>query len=199
MKTDTIDGQNNCGFAFINLVSSMTYKRMKDSAKVFTVVFSIFVAILIISILAWLTLYHSKMKIGKIFLWKGIWSYDNNKITLYFTILDEENFDLETTSQHHGSTTTTTKSPSKHKSTIGVTTQQTTDFFIVPEGLWDCTVLYFNFTKLSDIGDGICHDHLNHMHCNYDGGDCCLQNVDTSICSTCACLSDDVCKLSQTS
>ena len=124
---------------------------------------------------------------------------DNNKITLYFTILDEENFDLETTSQHHGSKTTTTKSPSKPKSTIGVTTQQTTDFFIVPEGLWDCTVLYFNFTKLSDIGDGICHDHLNHMHCNYDGGDCCLQNVNTSICSTCACLSDDVCKLSQTS
>ena len=67
----------------------------------------------------------------------------------------------------------------------------------MPEGLWDCTVLYVNFTKLSDIGDGICHDYLNHMHCNYDGGDCCLQNVNTSICSTCACLTDDVCKLSQ--
>ena len=168
---------------------------MKDSAKVFAVVFSIFVAILIISVFAWLTLFHSRTKIGKIFLWKGISSYGNNKITLYFTNLDEEKFALETTVHHHGSKTTTTKIPLKLKSTLGVTTSQHDH---IPASLLGCSALQINFTKVSEIGDGICHDHLNHMHCNYDGGDCCLQNIDTSACSTCACLSDDICKLPQT-
>lgn len=64
----------------------------------------------------------------------------------------------------------------------------------IPVKYLDCQALFFNFTKVSNIGDGICHDYLNHVYCHYDGGDCCLENVNTSVCSTCACFDDDSCK-----
>ena len=37
-------------------------------------------------------------------------------------------------------------------------------------------------------GDGACDDGNNNAGCNFDGGDCCLPNVDTSFCTVCQCL-----------
>jgi hypothetical protein len=38
------------------------------------------------------------------------------------------------------------------------------------------------------VGDGVCNDETNIAGCNYDGGDCCLMNVNTDSCSDCNCL-----------
>ena len=40
-------------------------------------------------------------------------------------------------------------------------------------------------------GDGICDDQNNHGGCNYDGGDCCGDNVDTYLCTQCQCLEEE--------
>ncbi len=37
-------------------------------------------------------------------------------------------------------------------------------------------------------GDGQCDDENNTAGCDYDGGDCCGDSVDTTYCSVCACL-----------
>ena len=37
-------------------------------------------------------------------------------------------------------------------------------------------------------GDGHCDDDNNNEGCNWDGGDCCGANVDTTYCSVCECL-----------
>jgi len=37
-------------------------------------------------------------------------------------------------------------------------------------------------------GDGYCDDNNNNAGCDYDGGDCCGNNVDTTYCNTCQCL-----------
>ena len=42
------------------------------------------------------------------------------------------------------------------------------------------------------IGDNICDDGNNNMHCNWDGGDCCIDNVNTTFCNHCDCLDEDV-------
>ena len=36
-------------------------------------------------------------------------------------------------------------------------------------------------------GDGKCDDENNNEACEYDGGDCCGSNVDTSYCIECKC------------
>ena len=38
------------------------------------------------------------------------------------------------------------------------------------------------------VGDGYCDDITNNMACNYDGGDCCGDNVNTQYCSECQCI-----------
>ena len=38
------------------------------------------------------------------------------------------------------------------------------------------------------IGDGFCNDITNVPECRYDGGDCCGDNINTSLCSECQCL-----------
>ena len=38
------------------------------------------------------------------------------------------------------------------------------------------------------VGDGYCDDVTNNMACNYDGGDCCGDNVNTNYCSECQCM-----------
>ena len=38
------------------------------------------------------------------------------------------------------------------------------------------------------IGDGWCDDENNNDGCNFDGGDCCGDNVNTQYCSECLCL-----------
>jgi hypothetical protein len=38
------------------------------------------------------------------------------------------------------------------------------------------------------LGDGECDDTTNIPECGFDGGDCCGENVDTSQCTECQCL-----------
>ena len=38
------------------------------------------------------------------------------------------------------------------------------------------------------INDGYCDDQNNNANCEYDGGDCCGDNVDASWCTLCQCL-----------
>merc|ERR1711874_732586 len=40
-------------------------------------------------------------------------------------------------------------------------------------------------------GDGYCDDENNNSGCEWDGGDCCGLDVDTSFCTECACLDAD--------
>ena len=42
------------------------------------------------------------------------------------------------------------------------------------------------------VGNGFCNDETNIAECNYDGGDCCLMNVNTYSCSECNCLASGV-------
>ena len=42
--------------------------------------------------------------------------------------------------------------------------------------------------NLGWIGDQICDDENNISDCQYDGGDCCMDPMDTSYCSVCECL-----------
>ena len=37
------------------------------------------------------------------------------------------------------------------------------------------------------VGTGFCNDETNNPDCNYDGGDCCTTNANTTACSECAC------------
>ena len=38
------------------------------------------------------------------------------------------------------------------------------------------------------LGDGYCDDANNVADCNYDYGDCCLENVITDYCTICECI-----------
>ena len=38
------------------------------------------------------------------------------------------------------------------------------------------------------VGDSACDDVNNNEGCQWDGGDCCGDNVDTTYCQVCACL-----------
>jgi hypothetical protein len=37
------------------------------------------------------------------------------------------------------------------------------------------------------VGNGFCNDETNIAECEYDGGDCCVENVNTNFCSDCGC------------
>ena len=47
------------------------------------------------------------------------------------------------------------------------------------------TIFELNCQELK--GDGFCDDEINNEFCNYDGGDCCDQNLDRSMCTDCFC------------
>ena len=49
----------------------------------------------------------------------------------------------------------------------------------------DATVFELNCQDLK--GDGFCDDEVNNEFCNYDGGDCCNQYLDRSMCTDCFC------------
>ena len=49
----------------------------------------------------------------------------------------------------------------------------------------DATVFELNCQDLK--GDGFCDDEVNNEFCHYDGGDCCDQNLDRSMCTDCFC------------
>ena len=37
------------------------------------------------------------------------------------------------------------------------------------------------------VGNGFCNDETNNLDCNYDGGDCCVVDANTTFCSECGC------------
>ena len=43
------------------------------------------------------------------------------------------------------------------------------------------------------VGNGFCNDETNNPDCNYDGGDCCVENANTNSCSECACHFSETC------
>ena len=54
------------------------------------------------------------------------------------------------------------------------------------------TTFYLTFQGCQSPGpvnNGYCEDHVNNAECNYDGGDCCGPNVQTSKCADCICYS----------
>ena len=46
-------------------------------------------------------------------------------------------------------------------------------------------------TVTFSLCDGYCDDENNNANCEYDGGDCCGDNVDTIYCTQCQCLDPD--------
>ena len=60
----------------------------------------------------------------------------------------------------------------------------------MPEKYLGCHAKVLGYAKANDIGDGICHDHLNHIFCDFDKGDCCLPTVLTSECKICQCFDE---------
>ncbi len=51
--------------------------------------------------------------------------------------------------------------------------------------------LFSDFYCWTDwIGDSFCDDETNTEECDFDGGDCCLDEVDTDYCTICECLTD---------
>ena len=51
----------------------------------------------------------------------------------------------------------------------------------------DCTA------NVTLIGNGVCNDETNNPGCFYDGGDCCVYNVNTDHCSDCTCYHKKTC------
>ena len=43
------------------------------------------------------------------------------------------------------------------------------------------------------IGNGYCNDETNNADCNYDGGDCCMLNVNSEHCTECKCYFQENC------
>ena len=41
------------------------------------------------------------------------------------------------------------------------------------------------------IGDGFCDDATNNLDCDYDGGDCCLNPLNTVYCEICQCINGE--------
>ena len=61
-----------------------------------------------------------------------------------------------------------------------------------------CTYVSFSFLvpgcdNVALVGNGFCNDETNNPDCNYDGGDCCTTNANTTACSECACHLNETC------
>ena len=46
--------------------------------------------------------------------------------------------------------------------------------------------------EMAFIGNGFCNDITNIRSCDFDGGDCCGENISTEFCEICTCHSDDL-------
>ena len=44
------------------------------------------------------------------------------------------------------------------------------------------------FFRPKRSGDGYCDDDNNNFACNWDGGDCCREEINTTFCKECKCL-----------
>ena len=49
-------------------------------------------------------------------------------------------------------------------------------------------VQHLDCSNPSWIGDGYCDDDTNNEPCEYDGGDCCVSDIDTQYCTECQCI-----------
>ena len=78
------------------------------------------------------------------------------------------------------STVTTTFLQSSNTSTVSTTTPQSTSN---TQSTTSSGCAYPTYK-----GDGFCNDESNNANCQYDGGDCCGSDVDTSLCTQCQCL-----------
>ena len=94
--------------------------RMKDSAKVFCIIFSLGILMLIISIGAWSVLY-----------------YTSNELKSGFVDSSHQTFTLRTTIQHY---------IGRHNTTTAQTT--TSQIVQLPEDYWDCTIRSSKCLKL---------------------------------------------------
>ena len=79
------------------------------------------------------------------------------------------------------STVTTTSLQSSNTSTVSTTSPQSTSNTQSTATSSGCAYPTYK-------GDGFCNDESNNANCQYDGGDCCGGNVDTSLCTQCQCL-----------
>ena len=50
-----------------------------------------------------------------------------------------------------------------------------------------------NCNVLELVANGYCNDETNNAGCNFDGGDCCLSNVNRDHCSDCTCYLQETC------
>ena len=57
----------------------------------------------------------------------------------------------------------------------------------LPSAIENATEATFELNCQDLKGDGFCDDELNNILCNYDGGDCCDQYLDRSMCTDCFC------------
>ena len=57
----------------------------------------------------------------------------------------------------------------------------------LPSAIENATEATFELNCQDLKGDGFCDDELNNILCNYDGGDCCNQYLDRSMCTDCFC------------
>ena len=74
---------------------------------------------------------------------------------------------------------------------IATSTKTTTIITTITNAITTPTTTTTNivcFGKEAFIGDGFCDDENNNEECNWDGGDCCGDNINTDYCSVCACL-----------
>ena len=54
----------------------------------------------------------------------------------------------------------------------------------------NCSKLFWYKIKLC-IGDGFCDDIANTLACDYDDGDCCVEDPNTDYCVICDCIIND--------
>ena len=52
-------------------------------------------------------------------------------------------------------------------------------------------LLFLGCFNLDWKGDGVCDDENNHAGCDFDGKDCCGENVDADLCTLCQCLEEE--------
>ena len=108
---------------------------------------------------------------------------------------DTEQIEVQSCVQHNLDTTdtsicSTTKLQTTTDKTSMVISTSNEEF----ENYYQCDTMARGFANMSEIGDGVCHDYFNHNHCQFDGGDCCLSSVVTSVCKICQCFDEIPCK-----
>ena len=149
---------------------------MKASEKVFCLVFSIGAMILFISVLGYSFLYFRKSR-----------NIEKDDTEQQIEAKSSVQHNLDTTDT---STCSTTKSQTTTDKTSILISTSNEEF----ENYYQCDTMARGLANMSEIGDGVCNDHLNHARCHFDEGDCCIASVNTSACTICQCFDEIPCK-----